>query len=349
MQFDDPGKVQSHPAPSSHTGSKLIAVALGDRYGVGPELVARLTRSAPPAGVRFVVVGDRRVFDQGCEGLDSSGALPAVESIAAARSHDSPWVFVDRPHAADVLPLGRLSAEAGQEVLEILTLLLDAAQQKYIDGILYAPLNKQAMKLAGHVAGDELDFIVRRLDFNGAYGEINILDDLWTSRVTSHVPLPAVGDLITVDRVVAAIDLIASALARSGKAAPRIAVAALNPHAGEGGAFGNEEIDVIAPAIAVAKAAGHDVSGPFPSDTVFPRALDGGFDGVVTMYHDQGQIALKLMGLGKGITLLAGLPVPIATPGHGTAYDIAGTGTARLDGMAAAADLVAALARAGPS
>ena len=117
-------------------------------------------------------------------------------------------------------------------------------------------------------------------------------------------------------------------------------MAALNPHAGEGGAFGMEEIEVLSPAIADAIARGLDVSGPFPSDTVFPRALNGQFDGVVTMFHDQGQIALKLIGLGRGITLLAGFPVPIATPGHGTAYDIAGSGTAKPDGLVAATRLV---------
>ncbi len=202
------------------------------------------------------------------------------------------------------------------------------------------------MRLAGHDAGDELDFAVHRLAFDGPAGEINILGDLWTSRVTSHVPLRAVGDLITRKSVRAAIDLIANALRQAGRPDAHIAVAALNPHAGEGGAFGREEIDVIAPAIADARAEGLHVDGPYPADTVFPQAEMRNIDAIVTMYHDQGQIALKLIGLGKAVTLLAGLPVPIATPGHGTAFDIAGTGTARIDGLAAAVDLVGRMIRA---
>ena len=218
--------------------------------------------------------------------------------------------------------------------------LSEAAQAGEIDGIVYGPLNKQAMKAAGHAAGDELDFYNTHLTASGLTGEINILDNLWTSRVTSHVPLAKVADLITRERIGAAIDLLAGSLRRSGIGRPRLALAALNPHAGEGGAFGMEEIEVLSPAIEDAVARGLDVSGPYPSDTVFPRALNGQFDGIVTMFHDQGQIALKLIGLGRGITLLAGFPVPIATPGHGTAYDIAGTGTAKPDGLIAATRLV---------
>lgn len=129
-------------------------------------------------------------------------------------------------------------------------------------------------------------------------------------------------------------------LRQAGHASPRLAVAALNPHAGDGGAFGREEIDVLEPAIAAARARQMLVDGPFPSDTVFPRAVAGHYDGVVTMFHDQGQIALKMIGLGRSITLLGGFPVPIATPGHGTAFDIAGTGNARPDGLMAAVALV---------
>ncbi|MGH6924300.1 MAG: PdxA family dehydrogenase [Propylenella sp.] len=320
--------------------TKLVAIMLGDRYGVGPELVARLLPTLRSGELRYVVVGDSRVFAHGRRITGEVSAFPTVASIDSARDDGSTWIFLDRPFDAEVSPLGRVSKEAGREVLGNLAFLLDASRDGHIDGIVYAPLNKQAMRLAGHAAGDELDFVVRHLGLERGYGEVNILGDLWTSRVTSHVPLRAVGDLITTESVVAAIKLIASALGRAGKRAPRIAVAALNPHAGEGGAFGCEEIDVIAPAIEQAKALGCDAAGPFPSDTVFLRALNGGFDAVVTMFHDQGQIALKLLGLGKGITLLAGLPLPIATPGHGTAYDIAGTGKARVDGLAAATDLV---------
>lgn len=314
-----------------------LAVMLGDRYGVGPELVARLVSTlALPNTVAGVVVGDPAVWSAG-RAIAGTRELPVAATLI-----DAPpgWSFLPVPAHFAVAPMGRLSADAGREVLDILDRLAGAAGRGEVGGIVYAPLNKQAMKAAGHAAGDELDFFSQRLPAEGLTGEINILDRLWTSRVTSHVPLGKVAALITPKRVGAGIDLLAGALKRSGLTSPRLAVAALNPHAGEGGAFGTEEIEVLGPAVAAARMRGLDIAGPFPSDTVFPRALAGAFDGVVTMFHDQGQIALKLIGLGKGITLLAGFPVPIATPGHGTAYDIAGSGTARPDGLVAATRLV---------
>lgn len=180
---------------------------------------------------------------------------------------------------------------------------------------------------------DELRFFVDLLGFEGHVGEVNSTGELATTRVTSHVPLREVADLITETGVVDAIRLAHRTLRASGNPRPRIGVAGLNPHAGDGGIFGREEIDVIAPAVARAKAEQIAVAGPFPSDTVFIRARDGEFDAVVTMYHDQGQIAMKLMGFERGITIHAGLPFPITTPAHGTAFDIAGKSIARVDAL----------------
>ncbi len=173
-----------------------------------------------------------------------------------------------------------------------------------------------------------------------------MLDRLWNARVTSHVPLRAVADLLSPERIVARLQLTDATMRAAGVASPRIAVAALNPHAGEGGAFGTEDDAVIAPAVAEAKARGLDVQGPFPSDTVFLRARDGQFDAVLTMYHDQGQIAIKLLGFESGVTLLGGLRVPITTPAHGTAYDIAGAGKANLAPLSNAVFLAFSLAEA---
>jgi 4-hydroxy-L-threonine phosphate dehydrogenase PdxA len=279
------------------------------------------------------------VFARGCGVAGTLGAYPEIASLAAARTATGPWSFLDRPFAAAVTPIGRVSAEAGREALETISMLATASLAGEIDGIVYAPLNKEAMRDAGHAAGDEAEYFAQCFKHRGPIGEINILGEVWTSRVTSHVPLREVGDLITRENVLRGIRLLAGALQRAGKV-PRLAVSALNPHAGEGGAFGREEIDVLVPAIAEARAEGLDIAGPFPSDTVFPRAVGGAFNGVVTMFHDQGQIALKMVGLGEGITLLGGFPVPIATPGHGTAFDIAGKGTAKAGGLAAAIGLV---------
>lgn len=322
----------------------VLALTLGDRYGVGAELVARFTAALPAIpGVRIAVVGDRQVFERGRRTEGLSGDYPVSANLEDLP--DTPWCFVDWPFAAEVEPVGRVSADAGREVLATLERLVAAVGAGQVQGIVYAPLNKQAMREAGHAAGDELDYFTRALPTARPTGEINILGNVWTSRVTSHVPLKDVAKGITFDTVTRGIELMHETLRQAGKAAPRIAVAALNPHAGEGGAFGIEEIEVIMPAVVAARARQLRVEGPFPSDTVFPRAIGGAFDGVVTMFHDQGQIALKLIGLGQGITLLAGFPVPIATPGHGTAFDIAGTGQAKVEGLAAAVSLVARMMR----
>ena len=139
--------------------------------------------------------------------------------------------------------------------------------------------------------------------------------------------------MITADRIVETVQLVQAGQRNAGIDTPRIAVAGLNPHAGDGGIFGREEIDIIAPAVERARAEGIRVDGPFPSDTVFVKARNGEYDAVVTMYHDQGQIAMKLMGFDRGVTVLGGLPIPVATPAHGTAFDIAGRGVAKADAI----------------
>jgi 4-hydroxythreonine-4-phosphate dehydrogenase len=154
--------------------------------------------------------------------------------------------------------------------------------------------------------------------------------------VTSHVPLKDVSALLTREGVADGVALLTRGLRSAGLATPRIAVCGLNPHNGDGGAFGREEIDVIAPGVELARSQGYPADGPFPADTIFVRATrkDGqGYDGVLTMYHDQGQIAMKLMGFDRGVTVPGGLPIPIATPAHGTAYDIAGRGVANTGAM----------------
>jgi 4-hydroxythreonine-4-phosphate dehydrogenase len=177
--------------------------------------------------------------------------------------------------------------------------------------------------------------------------EFNITGGLWTSRVTSHVPLKDVAALITGAAVRDAVLIIDGALRRAGVAKPCIAVSGLNPHAGDGGSIGSEEIEVIEPAVRALRAQGLDARGPFSPDTVFIAARRGDFDAVVSMYHDQGQIAMKLMGFERGVTLHGGLPVPVSTPASGSAFDIAGQGIARIDGLRAAFELNVRMAGAG--
>lgn len=296
-----------------------VALLLGDPTGIGPELAAKLL-SLPETRNRadVLVVGDRSVYRRGVE-------------IAAVQEVDIP--FVEFAGSAVEFPTAKVSIHAGEYALGSLCLGIETLQSGLVDAMVYAPLNKQAMKLAGLAQEDELHYFASLLGYVGAVSEINVCDGLWTSRVTSHVPLSAVAGLISIEKISAAVLLLHCTLVASGIKEPRIAVAALNPHAGEGGLLGIEEISTIAPAIERMRVTGVNASGPLPADTIFVAARRGAYDGVVTMYHDQGQIALKLLGFDRGVTVSGGLPVPITTPAHGTAFDIAGKGIADVGAM----------------
>jgi 4-hydroxythreonine-4-phosphate dehydrogenase len=265
-----------------------------------------------------VVIGDPEVYRQGASAAQLSPGAPR---------------FLLVPREGIGFPPSNASAESGRYVLASIRLAVAAFHADEIDAIVFAPFNKQAMKMAGLPHEDELHYFADLFGNCSLASEINVCGSLWTSRVTSHVPFKDIAGLITVDKICAATSLIHQALLDAGIAAPRIAIAALNPHAGEGGLFGSEENDIIRPAVDEAKKAGIDASGPWPADTLFVSATRGRFDGIVTMYHDQGQIALKLLGFDRGVTVQAGLPCPITTPAHGTAFDIVGTGTANPGAM----------------
>ena len=280
-----------------------LAFFVGDPNGVGPELAAKLlARPETRAAADVKVFGDPRLVECDME------VVPGLE--------------------ADALTPGRPNPAAGKWVIDALTRMALAARAREVDGIVFGPLNKQAMKLGGLAYNDEQHLFAQLLQAEGYSVEFNVIDQLWTSRVTSHIPLKDVAGSITVQGVVDAVRIIHEALRRGGNARPRVAVAGLNPHAGEGGTMGREEIDIIAPAVERARREGIAATGPLPADTVFVAAKRGDFDAVVTMYHDQGQIAMKLMGFDRGVTVLGGLPVPIATCAHGTAYDIVGRNSA---------------------
>jgi 4-hydroxythreonine-4-phosphate dehydrogenase len=317
------------------SGVPRVGLLLGDPSGIGPELVARLVAGGEldPA-VATIVLAEPRVLARGAEVAGVELRLPVISFPDEADGHAGSAVLMAGPRIdlADV-PIGEASALAGRYVLDAFRQALRLAQDQQLDAICFAPCNKQAMHQGDLEFEDELRFFAHELGHDGYVGEINATGELATTRVTSHVPLAAVADLITEDAVLKATRLAHDTLRAAGNPRPRIAVAGLNPHAGDGGIFGREEIEVIAPAIERARAEQIAAAGPYPADTVFVRARGGAFDAVVTMYHDQGQIAMKLMGFERGITILAGLPVPIATPAHGTAFDIAGTGTARIDAL----------------
>jgi 4-hydroxythreonine-4-phosphate dehydrogenase len=297
-----------------------IALFTGDPAGIGPELVEKLLADpATQARAEILLIGQR-------------GALRVPEGV---KWHD--WEGVDAP----IFERAQARADNGRFMLQGLEVGARLAQAGAADALCFAPLNKGALRAGGMHQEDELRWFAEMLAFDGVCGELNVLESLWTARVTSHVALSEVSSLLTPEKVADAIAMIHGALQAAGKSAPRIAVCGLNPHNGDNGNYGDEEGRIIEPGVKLAAAQGFAADGPFPADTTFVRAIrkDGGYDGVVTMYHDQGQIAMKLMGFERGVTVHGGLPIPITTPAHGTAYDIAGQGRANAGAMVNAFEL----------
>jgi 4-hydroxythreonine-4-phosphate dehydrogenase len=328
----------------------VVALTLGDPAGIGAELIARLlARPETTQAANVVLVGDAWLWEDGQRVAGVSIATERVDNLAAARtrsdtSHPA-WVACESVRAEDV---HRATAQAcgGASVLKVLNLCMDAAKSGAIDAICFAPLNKFAMKQGGLKHEDELHHFAEYLGVAGYFCEFNTLGGLWTSRVSSHIPLKDAAGYLSKERIQSATRLIHASLRAAGFEQPRIAVAAFNPHGGDGGTCGREEVEIIEPAVREMNAQGLSIAGPFPADTIFLKARDGDYDAIVTMYHDQGQIAIKLMGFSQGVTVQGGLPIPITTPAHGTAYDIAGLGKANAEAMANAFAIAARMGHA---
>ena len=320
----------------------IIALAMGDPAGISPELTAKLLAlDEIRAAAHLVVFGDIRVLEAGARVAGIRPELQVVQPGTPIRPGPKP-IFVDLGHLdpSDV-PLGQATPVGGAFALENFRQALLMAHRGEADAVCFTPFNKQAMRYVYPAYDDEIRFIAEVIGFKGAAREFNILEGLWNCRVTSHIPIAEVASAITVEGILTELELADRCLREAGFDNPRIAVAGLNPHGGDGGNFGRDEITTIEPAVKAAQARGFNALGPYPADTVFVRARRGDFDAVLTMYHDQGQIAMKLMGFDRGVTLLGGFPFPICTPAHGTAYDIVGRGVANL-GASRAALLLAA-------
>lgn len=313
-------------------GTPVIALTLGDAAGIGPELIARLLgHSSIADGANIVLVGDPWLWQDGQAIAGQTVATQAVSTLAEVRGRADqrlPAFLAVNTIEPDQVQRSQAQAACGASVLQVLNLCMDGALRGEVDALCFAPLNKFAMKQGGLKHEDELHHFAEYLGVSGYFCEFNTLGDLWSSRVSSHIPLKDAAAMLSKERIVDASRLIYRSLQASGTAEPKVAIAAFNPHGGDGGSCGREEIDTIAPAVAELRARGFPVDGPFPADTIFLKARDGQYQAIVTMYHDQGQIAIKLMGFSKGVTVQGGLPLPITTPAHGTAYDIAGNGVA---------------------
>jgi 4-hydroxythreonine-4-phosphate dehydrogenase len=304
----------------------VIGLMLGDATGIGPEISARLLASGVTGEVaNVVVIGDRRVLELGMRDAGTRLGYRVYPSVDSIR-----WPVEQLP----VLDLGNIdpahfrrgesSAESGRLTGETLKFMIDLAAAGKLDGICFAPLNKGALHQGGWKYHDEHQMFAALTGHKGFFGEMNVIKEFSTFRVTSHVALREAVSMITPERIENAIRLADETLRAAGHARPRLGVAALNPHCGENGLFGDEEIRIIRPTVDRMRAAGVNCTGPISSDAIFIKARGGEYDGVVMMYHDQGQIATKLLGFNKGVTVTAGLKTVFTTPAHGTAYDIVG-------------------------
>lgn len=324
-----------------------IALVIGDPAGVGPELVAKLLADRDVAQqANIFIIGNRASMADAERATGTSLGLATVDQAdIGVRDFAQPvwldWSGIDAPAFAR----GKADAPNGKFMLDMLTLGAQLTRDGKTDALCFAPLNKGALRAGGMHQADELRWFEDLLGRHTYTGELNVLDTLWTSRVTSHVALKDVSALLTKEGVADAAQLITTSLKASGKAEPRVGVCGLNPHNGDNGNYGTEEIDIIEPGIKLARSRGIKVDGPFPADTIFVRAKNGHYDGIVTMYHDQGQIAMKLMGFERGVTVQGGLPIAVTTPAHGTAYDIAGQGVANVGAMRNAFDLACRMGR----
>ncbi len=323
-----------------------LAVLLGDPAGVGPEMAVKLlARPQNRHTADLLLITDPVMLADAQRIAGVALNTLVVNDLDDVRYEAGRLTVLEQDWLRGKSPSpGQCTVEAGRASFLALETALEAVKRGAVDGVVFAPLNKHSLRLGGLTEEDELRHIQRSLQVQGFVCEFNITGGLWTSRVTSHVPIREVADLITQEGICEAVKIVDGALRQAGIEQPRIAVSGLNPHAGDGGSIGTEEIEVIAPAIEQARMLGLDARGPFSPDTVFIAARRGDFDAVVSMFHDQGQIAMKLIGFDHGVTLHGGLPVPVVTSASGSAFDIAGKGVANVEGLQQAFDLCVRMA-----
>ena len=305
----------------------ILGILLGDTTGVGPELIAKIAANGFLTDqCRPVIIGDVRVFENGLKIIGETAPHYVISDIDEADwSKGIPVLDMKDQNPEDIV-IGKISAECGKAVLNMIKTAAKLYNDGKIEGFCFAPFNKAAMIEGGCSFESEHHLLANLFGVTGPFGEINVVGELCTTRTTSHIPIKDVSEHITVESILRAVRLSYDTVKGMGVEDPIIGVAALNPHCGENGLCGREELDIIVPAIEEAKKLGINAKGPYSSEILFIKAFNGDFDSVVTMYHDQGQIALKLKGFRGGITIAGGQPAPIVTCAHGTAYDIAGKG-----------------------
>ncbi len=306
-----------------------IAVLIGDPSGIGPELISKLLTKDETSEANILVVGEKNILEDANKITGCSTELRFVNSFEDVKFDNKTKFFLDISKGKNKkYEISKCSKESGKTVLESLNLALDLVKSKKINAINFGPFNKTSMHLAGSKYEDELHLMADKLNVKDFFCEFNVVDNFWTARVTSHIPIREVPSHIKKEKIIKPIKLINESMKLNGVSKPRVAVQALNPHA----EFGNEEINEIIPAIKEAVSLGINANGPLPCDTSFITAFKNkNYDCIVGMYHDALQSGLKAFGFDRGVTVQGGLPVPITTPAHGTAFDIAGKNIANLE------------------
>lgn len=325
--------------------SKIIAITMGDPAGIGPEIIIKSLAQGELSGAPAVVVGCvqtlRRVL---ALNIVPQVELNVIDEPAQARFAPGIINVIDEPVAdSEALKPGVVQAQAGDLAYRCIKKATALALAGEVQAIATAPLNKEAMHSAGHIYPGHTELLAK-LTNSRDYAMVLYTDKLKVIHVTTHIALRKFLDTLNRDRVETVIGMADTFLKRVGYTKPRIAVAGVNPHAGENGLFGDEEITIVGPAVEAMKAKGLDVYGPCAPDTVYLQAYEGQYDMVVAMYHDQGHIPLKLLGFYDGVNLTAGLPFIRTSADHGTAFDIAWTGKAKSESMAISIQLAMQLA-----
>jgi 4-hydroxythreonine-4-phosphate dehydrogenase len=326
-----------------------LAVTLGDPAGIGPEIVVKAWTALRNEGPVFVVVGDH-------DALASASGAGASILRRVASVEEAPGVFADALPILD-LPLrapviaGQPSPAAAPAIIQWIETAVGLALSGAVCGVVTAPIAKAPLYAAGFKFPGHTEFLgelTAAASFDGARGPVMMLTagDLRAALVTVHEPLAAVSAGLSIERIVEAGLVTAQALKRDfGVASPRLAVAGLNPHAGESGAIGREEVEIVAPAVAVLKDLGVDATGPYPADTMFPAEMRARYDAALCLYHDQALIPVKMLDFWGGVNVTLGLPIVRTSPDHGTGFDIAGRGLARPDSLIAALRLAQQIAQ----
>ncbi len=311
----------------------ILAITMGDPAGIGPEIIVKALQIPKVWRVcRPLIIGSRPILEKTMESLNiplSVRVIGGHEKSSTKQAFRRGCLPVFDPFSKPVRSItsGRISAKAGGMAVTCIESAVRLAQAGCVGGMVTAPINKEAMHLAGHLYPGHTEMLAD-LTQAKASGMMIVGGPLKIVFTTTHLPLGDVAKALTIPRIVKAIRLTQIGLQLFGVKKPRIAVAGLNPHAGEHGLFGNEEARLILPAITRAKTQGIACSGPHPADTMFAKALTGAFDGIVALYHDQGLIPLKTVAFGHCVNITVGLPILRTSVDHGTAFDIAGKGVA---------------------